>query len=49
MANVVKCFALNSQQMFRFELSAKEIEKLKKDKDLAIDWDKVRLEEVENG
>ena len=35
-------------EMFRFELSAKEIEKLKKDKDLAIDWDKVRLEEVDD-
>lgn len=34
-------------EMFRFELSAKEIEKLKKDKDLAIDWDKVELEEVD--
>lgn len=33
-------------EMFRFELSAKEIEKLKKDKDLAIDWDKVEIEEV---
>ena len=33
-------------EMFRFELSTKEIEKLKNDKDLAIDWDKVELEEV---
>lgn len=33
-------------EMFRFELSTKEIEKLKKDKDLAIDWDKVELEEM---
>ena len=33
-------------EMFRFELSAKEIEALKKDKDLAIDWDKVELEVV---
>ena len=34
-------------EMFRFELSTKEIEKLKNDKDLAIDWDKVELEEVD--
>lgn len=31
---------------WKAHFTEKEIEKLKKDKDLAIDWDKVRLEEV---
>ena len=35
-------------EYFRYELSTKEIEALKKDKDLAIDWDKVELEEMDD-